>query len=277
MQVQLPYIEAFSAPKIKPHVTSIERRDIIVKDASRRHTIKSLATLASITSTLVTPGTDQASYYANAAPNLPFGKGERRQLELCIVSILRIKYWAETVALSIERNIENTPKSGISDVMKAPYLEARLGAKAALTGRAGGGSNAKVYTLKSIQLRDCVKDGLSWYYELYNRNMKGATTSEQKADLKKQRFFLENAADEIIESLASIVEFDGLDNTLDPSPRSSLALTMYNESKATFVKRTLQERTLPSCDTFVNAFGSETREICIRFIQSTYASEVPPS
>lgn len=73
---------------------------------------------------------------ANAIPSLPLGiNTERRQLELCLVSILRVQYWAETVALSIAKNIENAPPTGITDLMKGPYIEARLGAKAALTGK----------------------------------------------------------------------------------------------------------------------------------------------
>ncbi len=127
-------------------------------------------------------------------------------------------------------------------------------------------------------MRDCVKDGLSYYNESYGRSIKDASlTSEEKGNLKKQKILIQDASEEIIESLAAVVEFDGLDNTQDPSPRSSLALSMYNDSKAVFVKRLLLERTVKSCDTFINAFGAEKRLYCERYIKSTYPNELPPS
>ena len=102
-------------------------------------------------------------------------------------------------------------------------------------------------------------------------------TKEQKALLKQQKYDIISIAQDIVESLAAVVEFDGLDNTQDPSPRSSLALSMYNDSKGIYVKRLLLERTVPNCVKFVNCFGSDRRVYCERYIRSTYPNEVPMS
>lgn len=120
---------------------------------------------------------------------------------------------------------------------------------------------------------------MSWYNELiYNKNLKDASiTKEEKAMLKKQKYELMNAAQDIIESLAAVVEFDGLDNVQDPSPRSSLALSMYNDSKGIYIKRLLLERTVPNCIAFVNCFESDRRLYCERYIRSTYPNEIPSS
>ncbi len=245
----------------------------------RRNIIKNA--IGSFSSVFILPTQIKtSSSRANAIPSLPIGSNnnDRRQLELCLVSILRVQYWAETVALSIVNNMENAPPSGMTDLMKGPYLEARLGAKAALTGKVGGGANSKVYSLATIKLRECIKDGQSWYTEIYNKEIKAASTSsEEKANLKKQKLAFVTAGEEIIESLAAVVEFDGLDNTQDPSPRSSLALSMYNDSKATFVKRLLLERTVGSCNAFVSSFGTEKKLFCERYVKSTYPNEIPAS
>jgi hypothetical protein len=266
MILYIPSTLAFSNPVSK----------VTVHGKTRRNTINIIG--SSFASVFILPNQilDKSTSNANA---LPFGKNEnRRQLELCLVTVLRIRYWAETVALSIANNIENAPPTGMTDLMKAPYIEARLGAKAVLTGRVGGGANARVFQLAPIQLRECIKDANSWYNEIYKEQINDPSlTSEEKANLKKERFFLQNASEDIIESLAAVVEFDGLDNTQDPSPRSSLALSMYNDSKATFVKRLLLERTVTSCDTLVRSFGAEKRIYCEKYIKQIYPSEVPAS
>lgn len=252
-----------------PNTPQVNRRKAIIN------------TIGSFSSVFIIPNhLNKSLSNANALPSLPIGNNnnERRQLELCLVTILRVQYWAETVALSIMKNMENAPPTGMTDIMKGPYIEARLGAKAALTGKIGGGANTKVYSLASIKLRDCIKDAQSYYNEIYNKQMKSSSTSsDEKAMLKKQKLEFQTAAEEIIESLAAVVEFDGLDNTQDPSPRSSLALSMYNDSKATFVKRLLLERTVKSCETFVVSFGTEKKLFCERYIKSTYPNEIPPS
>jgi len=84
-----------------------------------------------------------------------------------------------------------------------------------------------------------------------------------------------SAADDLVESLGSLVEFDGLETTQDPSPRSSLMLSMYNQDKGTFVYRTLTERVIPSCDRFISVFGRRRREFVEEYVRAEYSSEVP--
>ena len=127
----------------------------------------------------------------------------------------------------------------------------------------------RVLTLAPLKLRECLKDGEWWFKEYYLKN------EEDKGEARKKKIFLEAASQEIIESLASVVEFDGLETITDPSPRSSLTLTMYNDNKGAFIQRMLLERTVPSCDTFVNSFGRERREVCERFIIANYPDELP--
>jgi hypothetical protein len=215
---------------------------------------------------------------ANAL-SLPFGGGKDRiQLELCLITILRLRYWAEIVATNMSDKINKAPPSGMTDGMKGPYLEARLGAKAALTGKIGGGANLKVFALAKIQLRDCLVDIESWYNDEYTFSMKDKNTSkETKAEMKKKRLLLQNAIEQVIESLASVVEFDGLETLLDPSPRSSLALSMYSNTKAQFIRRTLMERTLPNCETIVTSFGRDRANFCKRYVEDKYPDEIPAS
>ena len=194
---------------------------------------------------------------------LPFSIGnDRRQLELCLVAVLRLRYWAEKTALSIKKMREGTIPDLLQDSMKGPYVEARLGAKAAVTGKVGGGANTRVLNLASLELKDCLTDGKWWF------------ARENKDNIRKQSS-LDTVAENIVESLASIVEFDGLETTQDPSPRSSLTLSMYKDSKALFIQRVFLERTIPSCDSFLNYFDDETREACEKFIMDNYPIEVP--
>jgi len=148
------------------------------------------------------------------------------------------------------------------ELMKVFYVEARLGAKAAVTGKVGGGANTRVLNLASLELKDCLTDGKWWF------------ARENKDNIRKQSS-LDTVAENIVESLASIVEFDGLETTQDPSPRSSLTLSMYKDSKALFIQRVFLERTIPSCDSFLNYFDDETREACEKFIMDNYPIEVP--
>lgn len=201
---------------------------------------------------------------------------ERRQLELCTATVLRVKYWSENVALGIQRNIDRDSSVAITSAMKGPYLEARLGAKAVLSAKVGGGANLQVYNLASLQLRGCVKDAIAYSNDLYKDEMKGAS-SEQKGRLKREKQIVDDAAEDIIESIAAVVEFDGLDNVKDPSPRSSLALAQYTDAKATYVKRILLERTVPACNTFVRRFGSDKMRFVEGYLAKTYPNELPLS
>jgi len=212
---------------------------------------------------------------SSASASFPFASAPSpRQLELCLVCVLRISYWAQNVGVRVMKTRQNAPPTGLTETMKGPYLEARLGAKAALTGKFGGGANVKVYALGSLELKECLKDAAYWYDEYVYKDLK-KESSEQKAVLKKQRVALLQASEDIVESLAAVVEFDGLDNLQDSSPRSSLALTMYNDSKAKYIQRTLLERTVVNCDVFVNCFGRDERSVCENYIKVNYRNEMP--
>lgn len=204
-----------------------------------------------------------------------FEQKERRQLELCLVNILRVRYWSENVALKIQQKVDEGPVT--SDVNKGPYLESRLGAKALITSKIGGGANSQVYNLASFQIRGCIKDLESYYSDYYKNEMKLMTTTDEKGKLRVQKAFFDNAAIEIIESLAELVEFDGLDNVQDPSPRSSLTLAQYSDTKALFIKRILLEKILPACDTLLISFGREKRQFVYSYVERTYSNELPKS
>jgi len=174
----------------------------------------------------------------------PFQK-ERRQLELCLVVVQRVTFWAESVAKKLQ-------SAETIDQRKQSYLEARLGAKAILTGKIGGGAPGKVYSLAGTELPSCLQD-----LEYYGK-------SKQVAELRRDFF----------ESLATLVEFDGLDTLTDPSPRSSLTLTQFNNDKAVFVQRMLLERVVPTGNSLVNSFPAESVQQSQAYIQQYYASEV---
>jgi hypothetical protein len=169
---------------------------------------------------------------------------------LCIVNILRLQYWAQTVAGSLELSHDIEQR-------KRAYLEARLGAKAmvAKKQKVGGGATARVFLLVSLGIQGCLDD-LSYYAK-----------DKKKVDQLKE---------DLTEALASIVEFDGLETTQDPSPRSSLTLGQYNDQKALFVRRMLSERIMPLTQELVDYFGKETRVQCEAYVREYYASELPP-
>jgi hypothetical protein len=189
---------------------------------------------------------------ATAAFSL-FQETNHRQLELCVVSILRLQYWAQNVAFKLQ-----TAKT--IDERTSAYVEARLGAKAIVAGKIGGGASYQVFVLKSLQIRECLTD-LQYY------------AAKNPSNNKKQTAQL---AQDLVESLASIVEFDGLETTLDPSPRSSLTLSMYTDTKGNFVNRMLSERIVGLCQDIVRLLGPDTREVCDGYILQYYSSELPP-
>jgi hypothetical protein len=171
---------------------------------------------------------------------------DRRQLEFCLVNLLRVTYWAESVARDL-KIVEQEEKR------KELYLEARLGAKAVVTGRVGGGATSRVYTLASLQFRGCLRD-LAYYGK-----------SRQVSDL----------TEDLLESVAAVVEFDGLETTTDPSPRSSLTLSMASPQKVTYVQRLLSERVVPLAKSLANSFEPDIQNQCKAYIASTYPNEVP--
>lgn len=184
---------------------------------------------------------------ANALPL--FEKKERRQLELCIVNVLRVQYWA--------RNIADKLQNGeTEEEQKRAYLEARLGAKAMVADKKikiGGGASLFVLTLKGLEIKENLDD-LRYY------------AKSKKMDQYK---------DDLIEALASLVEFDGLETTQDPSPRSSLTLGMYSNDKNIYVRRMMTERITPLTEAIVNFFGKEKKIQCEGYIESYYPSELP--
>ena len=183
----------------------------------------------------------------------PFGDDvgkDRIQKELCIVNLLRLKYWAQATATKLE--LSEDP-----DQRQKAYLEARLGAKAivAKKRKIGGGATPRVFTLLSLQITECLDD-----LKFYAKNNKRVVQLQE----------------DLIDALASIVEFDGLETTLDPSPRSSLTLGQYNDGKALYVRRMLSERVTPLAEELVDYFGPDTRAQCEGYMRDYYPSELPP-
>lgn len=251
------------------HSSATSRRGFLVRDLLKNGA--STITAGSAASVMLLTSPIEAKAF-------PFpSNSERRQLELCTCTILRLKYWSENVAISMQRSIDRNPNVPLTDAMKGSYLEARLGAKAALTGKIGGGSNSQVYQLATFQLRGCIKDAISYSNEIYKEEIKNAKNNTEKGQLKIQKQMMDDAARDIIESIAAVVEFDGLDNVQDPSPRSSLALAQYTDDKAKYVKRLLLERTVPACNTFIRGFGAEKMRFVETYVSRTYPNELPPS
>jgi len=239
-----------------------------------------------------------------------FWAPDRRQLELCLVAVLRTQYWAMKTAGLLQSRLltaatddnSTDPDAGppmSENQRRLPYLEARLGAKALLTQKIGGGATEKVVTLGTFQLRECLADAGYWCEEL-------AKTAGTKDARRLCRNDLADTAEELVEALASLVEFDGLETTIDPSPRSSLMLGMYTPQKVSaakgkkrgyrkwyyssvisptcrisppqkgaFVYRTLNERVIPNCERYLKFFGRERMRVVEEFVQNNYASEVP--
>lgn len=208
---------------------------------------------------------------ATAFPLLPKTQ-ERRQLELCLVSLLRVVYWATSVAQRLEVSISTEDStfmagadtsSGTSSALsyapvpepalRSAYLDARLGAKAVLTSRVGVGASYFAYTLAGLQLTGCLND-----LEFFNPAI-GATKAEFR------------------EALASLVEFDGMDSVLDTSPRSSLTLSQYDDKKRTFCLRVLRERVVPLGQKLLRQFPRDALDRAEMYVSNVYSNEIPPS
>ncbi len=233
---------------------------------------------------LISSGITSSSFllpFQQEASALPFFQQDRRQLELCLVQVLRTKYWAMNVAKSMNTKLLSPTTDDVIELLsdaqrRQPYLEARLGAKAILTKKIGGGANSNVVKLASFQLKECLDDGKYWCTELAKTNqLPGQSTGELKNGKRFCSNELASISDEIIESLASIAEFDGLDGLDQASPRSSLMISMYDSKKGTFVYRTLVERIIPSCDQYLQLFGNDRLNLCLEFVRSEYPEEMP--
>merc|ERR1712232_589506 len=143
-------------------------------------------------------------------------------------------------------------------IQKKTYLEARLGSKALVTGKLGVGASSRVYALSSLQFKSCLKDIKQW--------SKTKVYDEMKSKQEK-RTIIDNC-DELIEAYANIVEFDGLETTLDPSPRPELTLQMYNDNKRIFVKRLLMERIIPITNQIIQYFGTDIKIQCEKYVRT---------
>ena len=186
-----------------------------------------------------------------------------RQLELCLVSLLRTLYWAQNLSL----RMRTAQQAGSLQGQREAYLEARLGAKAILTsgGRAQGllGSPPtpmaaqNLYILSTLQLPACLRD----LQTAYNPN---------------NNVLLEPRCQDLKEALASLVEFDGMDTLQDPSPRSSLTLSQWNDKKQVYVQRLLDERIVFLSQQILNSYPSQPVETSRNYIQRYYPDEAPP-
>jgi len=183
---------------------------------------------------------------------------DRTQLELCLVTVLRTKYWA----IELCESLENAFTVNDENKSKFLYLEARLGAKALLTQQIGGGASNRVYILAGLKLRECLNDGVAWYGDHVKLRPKSSINN-----LKSIRE-LQEVADEIIYVLGSIVEFDGLESTTDPSPRSSLMLRMYSKEKLIFIQRILSEQLLSNLDKYLSFFDSSAIQTCDEYVRA---------
>lgn len=209
-------------------------------------------------------------------------RDDRRQLELCIVTVLRTQCWAMRISQSMQASLQ----SHDSDATRDHYMEARLGSKALLTGKLSAGSNYNVYKLAPFQLRGCLKDSLShcrdsekvYIKQSYNKKDPKAAASLNRMCNARQT---EDVAQDLVESFASCLEFDGLDNLEDQSPRSSLMITQFTEEKARFVLRMLTERSIPKCTQYLDLIYStsdepaELKSKCLDYLQRNYGAEIP--
>mmetsp|Transcript_35766 Transcript_35766/g.75316 ORF Transcript_35766/g.75316 Transcript_35766/m.75316 type:complete len:351 (+) Transcript_35766:91-1143(+) len=276
----------FSNVRLEEEILRDDQSDVITPTTNndRRSFLSQLAS----TSLLATAAGSSSSlllYPTQTANAIPFlGGPNRRQLELCLVAILRTQYWAMNTAKSIKTKLISPPEAtNTTEVLsentkKQPYLEARLGAKALLTQKIGGGANSRVRELGTFQFKECLDDARYWCGELAKNNQ---LPSQQTGELTVKggkrlcSTDLVDIGEELVESLASLVEFDGLETTIDPSPRSSLMLSMYNPQKGTFVYRTLVERVVPSCKRYLRVFGTERMRVVEEFVRRDHGDEIP--
>ena len=191
---------------------------------------------------------------------LPVPATQHRPLEVCLVSVQRVVYWA---ALQADEIVQQQQQQSDREAAAKLYLEARLGAKAVLTGRLpSSGSTRRVYTLTSLHLTGCLQD-LTWY-----------------AHQQQKTSSLDSAIRSWTEALAGMVEFDGLDTLTDPSPRTSLTLSQYTDPKAAYIVRVLRESVvMAGQQQILPAFGATPLRRAQEYIAQLYASEVypPPS
>ena len=148
---------------------------------------------------------------ANSMPFFSSNTDDRRQLELCIVTLIRTQYWAQGINKSIRNGLDSNDTKKTLDA----YIEARLGSKAILTKKKGDGSNGNVYRLATFELRECLKDAVSYCIQDEREYKKIQSKKSKKDQDVYQRFCpsrkTEELAQDIVESFAACLEFDGLD------------------------------------------------------------------
>jgi hypothetical protein len=269
-----------SSPIFASNDMDARRRDVLLR--IRRVPPSAVAMAAALTTSISNPSRPAL------AISLPFiTQKERRQLEVCLVAVLRITYWAQKLVLdlSISDSGTNTRSSSDIDVVlsreqidqrqRLAYLEARLGAKAILTGKIGGGAAARVYDMAALKLVDCLAD-IDYYY--YSSTMQTSSSSSSGGKATKTRATLQfsDLERDFYEALATLVEFDGYDTLTDASPRSTLLLQQCNAEKLVFVRRMLSERLVPLGNQIVHCFPPESIELSEFYVQKYYPNEVIP-
>jgi hypothetical protein len=218
--------------------------------------------LSAASSVYITAISTTSSVFAMPLPAIAFGSSNnednnnRRQVELCLVAIQRVSYWAEGQALALASASPTTERR------KELYLESRLGAKALLTSKIGPGATGVVYTLSTLRLPACLVD-LEWH-----------ATKELSASAAR---VVAETKERFTEGLASIVEFDGLETLTDASPRSTLTVAQYTDAKASYVVRALRELVVPSARQLLRSFGPEPLARVQRYMEQYYAAELPPA
>ena len=109
--------------------------------------------------------------------------------------------------------------------------------------------NAAVYRLSTLQFTGCLHDLVSSY-----------GLSAQLAQTWR-------------EDIAALIEFDGLDSVLDPSPRSNLTMQQYNDTKRKFVQRQFEERVIPTGQRVMQQFPERQARVQ-EYLQKYYADEL---
>ena len=183
---------------------------------------------------------------------------ERRQLELCLVIIWRVLYWVQGLLYRWNE------AAGNREAVQQIYLEARLGSKSCLTGGKNVGvvtgippiAAKNLYTLSTLQFASVLDD----LQAVHNTKAPFATKCR-----------------DWYESLASLVEFDGLDSLTDPSPRPQLLINQITDKKLVYVKRMMQERIVPLARELIFTFPDDARTISQSYVERYYANEIPPA